>query len=203
MANRKRAARCGDQALGDISHAPRERWQHGSDYDVVELSGHVVARRVQRASGAVEALRRSNRIGDAEVGAAGRWVADFERSMRSSYVDPAAAGIRAPGGNNAGPEMRWLAGIDAATRCQQVRAAIGAHAEARLIAYCHFGRSLRSCVMAETGGVGGAAMNRAATEFADILKTLVAHYVEADRQSCDGILRPREKVAGAGMGMAA
>ena len=199
MANRKRAARCGDQALGDIGHAPRERWSHGQDYDVIEISGPVAARRVQRATGAIESLRRSNRIGDAEVSAAGRWVGDFERSMRSSYVDPSTAGIRAPGGSNTGPELRWLAGLDAATRCAQVRQALGAHAEARLVCHVHYGRSLRARVQAETGGVGGSAMNRAATEFADILKTLVAHYVDADRQSCDGILRPRAEVAGEGM----
>ena len=43
-------------------------------------------------------------------------------------------------------------------------------------------------------------MNRAAQELTDILKALVDHYVKADRHSRDGILRPREKVAGAGDG---
>ncbi len=201
MAARKRTIR-GDQSLGDISHAPRERWQHGGDFEVIALDGPVAARRVQRASGAVEALRRSGRIGDAEVGAANRWVADFERNMRSSYVDPSTAGIRAPGGTNVGPEMRWLAGLDAATRCAQACQALGTHAEVRLVCQVHFGRSLRSRVMAETGGVGGTAMAKAATELADILRALTAHYQAADRHSYDGILRPRAEVTGSELGMA-
>ena len=68
----------------------------------------------------------------------------------------------------------------------------GGSAEARLIAHCHYGRSLRARVLAETNGCGGSAMNKAAhQELADILQALVAHYVEADRQSRDGILWPR------------
>lgn len=92
--------------------------------------------------------------------------------------------------------MRWLGALDAATRTQQVRQALGAHGEAKLIAHVHFGRSLRSRVLAETGGVGGAAMARAAEELKDILRALTAHYQEADRHSRDGIVRAG--VAGAG-----
>lgn len=109
------AARGRDQRLQDIQHAPKERWSHGGDYDVVELDGVVEARRVQRAVGAVDGLRRSGRISDVEVAAAERWVADYERNLRSSYCDPATAGIRG-GGLNSGPELRWLGGIDVATR---------------------------------------------------------------------------------------
>ncbi len=58
-------------------------------------------------------------------------------------------------------------------------------------------------MQAETGGVGGAAMAKAATELADILRTLVEHYAAADRYLRDGILRPRERVAGVWLGMAA
>lgn len=117
MAKRKRGPSEGgrDQRLVDISHAPRERWSHGGDYDVVEISGVVEARRVQKAVGAVDGLCRSGRISDVEVAAAERRVADYERNLRSSYCDPATAGIRG-GGLNSGPELRWLGGIDAATR---------------------------------------------------------------------------------------
>lgn len=195
MATRKRkrgtAARGRDPRLTDIQHAPRERWQHGGDYDVVELDGPVAARRVQRSSGAVDGLRRSGRIGDGEVAAASRWVADYERSLRSSYVDPATAGIRG-GGANAGPELRLLGGIDAAIRRQQVREALGADGEALLVTHVHIGMSLKSAVMAASGNMGGTAMGRAADRLAGVLRDLSAHYAEVDRHGARGILQPNK-----------
>ncbi len=191
-----------DTRLIDITSAPAERWAHGADYDVGPVDAEdVVARRVQRVSGPVDGLRRSGRILDGEVAAAGRWVSDYERSLRSSYVDPATASIRGSGGSNCGPEMRWLSGIVAATRLAQVRAALGRDAEALLVKHVHLSTSLRASVAAATGSVGGAAITRAADRLAGVLRDLSAHYAEADRHSLDGVLRPR--VVHVDQGMAA
>ncbi len=188
-----------DTRLIDITAAPPERWSHGADYDVAPVDeGDVVARRVQRVSGPVDGLRRSGRILDGEVVAAARWVADYERALRSSYIDPATASIRGTGGANCGPELRWLGGIVAATRLAQVRTALGRDAEALLVRHVHLSTSLRASVMAATGSVGGAAITRAAEELATVLLDLSAHYAECDRHSVDGVLRPRV-VAGQGM----
>ena len=189
MARTRTRRRSTDPRLTDIQSAPRERWSHGGDYDVIELDGAVEARRVQRVSGAVDALRRSGRVGDAEVGAAARWVGDFERSLRSSYCDPATAGIRG-GGSNSGPELRWAGGIDAATRLQQVRVALGADGVALLVAHVHLELSLRAAAEV-TGATGGAARGRAADVLAGVLRELAAHYVECDRHGARGIMKPR------------
>ena len=194
----KRRPPAHDSRLSDISHAPRERWSHGGEYDVVSVDGDVAARRVQKVVGAVDGLRRSGRISDVEVSSAARWVADYERSLRSSYCDPATAGIR--GGGNSGPELRWLGGIAAATRCAQVRDALGSRGVHLLVAHVHHAMSVRARVISETGGFGGSAMGRAADEVAGVLRDLAAHYGEMDRQSHDGILRPRVVTA---VGMAA
>ena len=192
-----------DTRLTDISYAPAERWTHGADYDVGPVDeGDVVARRVQKVSGPVDGLRRSGRILDAEVGAAGRWVADYERSLRSSYVDPATASIHGSGGRNSGPEARWLGGISAATRLAQVREALGRDAEVLLVRHVHHAVSLRASVQAATGSLSGTAVARVAERLATVLRELAAHYEEADRQSADGVLRPRA-VAEGGQGMAA
>ena len=192
-----------DSCLIDITAAPAERWSHGADYDVGPVDADdVQARRTQRVSGPVDSLRRSGRILDGEVGAAARWVADYERSLRSSYVDPATASIHGSGGRNSGPELRWLGGIVAATRLSQVRSAFGLRAVEMLIVHVHYSTSLRARVASESGGsVGGAAMGRAADELAGVLKELAAHYSDCDRKSIDGVLRSR--VVGVEQGMAA
>lgn len=200
---RRGSSKSPDTRLVDITAAPAERWSHGSDYDVGPVDAEdVVARRVQRVSGPVDGLRRSGRILDGEVAAAGRWVSDYERSLRSSYVDPATASIRGSGGQNSGPELRWLGGIVSATRIAQVRAALGRDAEALLVTHVHLSTSLRASVTAATGSVGGAAITKAADRLAGVLRELSAHYAEADRHSADGVLRPRPAVP-AEQGMAA
>lgn len=150
----------------------------------------------------MDGLRRSGRILDGEVAAAARWVADYERSMRSSYCDPATASIHGSGGRNSGPELRWLGGIVSATRIAQVRAALGRDPEALLVTHVHLSTSLRASVLAANGSVGGAAITRAADRLAAVLRDLAAHYAECDRKSADGVLRPRPAVPD-GQGMAA
>ncbi len=200
-ARRRPAAQ--DSRLTDITYAPPERWSHGADHDVGDVdAGDVVARRVQRVSGPVDGLLRNGRIHGAEVVAAARWVADYERSMRSSYCDPATASIRGSGGRNSGPELRWLGGITAATRLAQVREALGRDGEALLVQHVHLSRSLRASVQAATGGISGTAVAKAADKLATVFKELAEHYAEADRRSADGVLRPRA-VVGDGQGMAA
>ncbi len=199
-ARTRRRSSAQDFRLVDITAAPIERWSHGADYDVAPVdAGDVVARRTQRVSGPFDGLRRSGRILDGEVAAAGRWVADYERSLRSSYVDPATASIRGSGGSNCGPEMRWLGGIVAATRLAQVRTALGRDAEALLVKHVHLSTSLRASVMSATGSVGGAAITRAADTLAGVLRDLSAHYADCDRHSVDGVLRPRVVTGGQGM----
>ena len=135
-----------DPRLVDIQAAPSERWQRGSEYDVVallDLDAGIDVERVQRAHNGVAALARSGRIGFPEVAAAARWTADYERSMRSSYCEPATAGIRGSG-TNVGPENRYASGVDAATRHRQAREAVGVGADLLLRAVVADGRSLRS-----------------------------------------------------------
>jgi len=188
-----------DARLRDITTAPRERWQH-SDFDVVEVDvGEVLARRVQRVAGPVERLERSGRIGSAEVAAAGRWVSDFEWNQRSSYVDPAAAGIRAQGANK-GPEERLHRGIGAAIRREQVRQALGREAEDWLVVHVHLARPLS----VRLGGksVGGNQMRPLVDRFAAILTSLANHYADVDRWHSGGIVKPRP-VPDVSRGMAA
>lgn len=181
--------------LEHIASAPPQRWLHGSEYEVGPVdAGDVQAWSVQKVCRAVDGLRRSGRILDNEVFAAARWVADYERSLRSSYVDSATAGIRGSGGANSGPELKWLGGISAATRLSQVRAALGRDAEALLVLHVHFATSFRAAT------TSGSARTKAANRLTETLKDLAVHYAECDRQSFDGVLRPAKHVE---QGMAA
>lgn len=87
--------------------------------------------------------------------------------------------------------MSWLGGIEAATRLQQARDALGIEAVALIVAHVHRGLMIGAAVRAETGRVGGTAMGRAANAFATVLKALASHYAEADHWGSNGILKPK------------
>ena len=178
-----------DARLQDVSVAPRERWQHGGEYDVVEVDlGEVLARHVQRVAGPVERLAVQGRVGAAEVAAAARWVRDYEWPLRSSYVDPHTAGIRASGANR-GPEERLARGVAAAIRRDQVLAALGDDAVGWLVDHVHMARSLSSRLAG--GSVGGNQLRPLVDRFVVILGELAAHYADVDRHASDGRVRPR------------
>lgn len=196
-----------DPRLINIASAPSERWQRGCEYEISSLSAAlhgVDAERVQRAHDGVAALARSGRIGFPEVAAATRWTADYERSMRSSYCEPATAGIRGSG-TNVGPENRYASGVDASTRHRQAREAVGELGDLLLRAVVGDGRSLRSIAASfaarlavlnarkakvapsvRAALIGGRA--KLTSDLADTLSVLAAHYQRCDDEGRGGVL---------------
>ena len=148
----------------------------------------------------VDRLSKSGRLSGAEVSAAGRWVRDHEWQIRSAYVDPSTAWIRA-GGANRSPEERLHRGVAAAVRRDQVRVALGDEAMSWLVDHVHLSRPLSSRLAA--GQRGGNQIRPVVDRFAAILEALAEHYAEVDRGSASGIVRPQRPESGHEMEMAA
>ncbi|MCB8881675.1 hypothetical protein ACELLULO517_15615 [Acidisoma cellulosilytica] len=168
-----------------IDKAPRERWQHGTQGIEIEIGkpgDAVLARRVQRIDTPVLSLHRSRKIGDAEVVAAARWLADYESGRRSRYVHPATAGIG--GGSAAGADGVLLWGLDASTKLRAANQAIGRDGEALLIQAVHLGMSIDS-IRKDWQCRWGDVCHALKTT----LLALSTHYQNVDRFSFDGRIR--------------
>jgi hypothetical protein len=141
-------------------HAPEERWQHGADR--AETNG------TQHVASTIAALRRSNKIGDAEVVAAGRFYADF--AFASGARDPEK------GGSGGGADGYSAAQIDAITHWNAAVYAIGAFNAVKVEQVVIFEISIRSLA----GGKGGRDHGKETAKVCNALKTLSDHYAKLD-----------------------
>ena len=141
--------------------APAERWQHGSDAALTPQGA-------QRVVHPVDTLRRHNRIGDAEVAAAWRFLDDWALSVGAR--DPEKSG------SGGGVDGFSMAQINAITHLNAARAVFGPGDGLLLHAVVIDRRSMHHLA----GGKDGRIQQRITVKVAALLKRLSDHYAEAD-----------------------
>ena len=141
--------------------APAQRWQHGVEAEVIDGR--------QQVARPVAALRKSGRIGDAEVEAAARFYRDYALGMCGARDAERAGG----GGGQAGFAA---AVIDAMGAYQDVRRALGRRDFDYAVGLVVEERSLRALA----GGRGGRMAMRVAGLAGDALRALADHYAKVD-----------------------
>ena len=140
--------------------APAERWQHGTDAEVVEGR--------QQIARPVLALRKSGRIGDAEVEAAGRFYRDYALGMHGARDSTAS-------GSGGGAQGFSAAMIDALTGYRAACQALGNYHTDLLRVVV-----VEECSISSTAGRSARERERAAQRVAEALKALADHYANAD-----------------------
>lgn len=164
-------------------HAPSERWQRGSEPEVVELEpGH----RVQRVRTGLYQLRDRGRIDDCHVHAALRYRADYELGIEGAR-DPERTGCGSRSHDGA-----MISRVDAVSRYRATAEYVGPDADALLLRYVVEGQSIRSISTAS-----GFDTRRLAEGLAESLDDLVNHYTMADarRSGLAGASEPRRVLA--------
>lgn len=152
-----------DREVAVRDAAPGERWQHGAEPEVVAAGRQQVARPVL-------ALRRSGKVGDAEVAAAERYYADYALALCGARdMERIGAG--------GGVQAFFAATVDAVTRYREAAQAIGPRGDAllRLVVVEEM-----SCTA--LGARLGTNHHDAGGRVATVLEVLADHYAAVDRK---------------------
>ena len=140
--------------------APAERWQHGTVAEVIEGR--------QQIARPVLALRKSGRIGDAEVEAAGRFYRDYALGMFGARDAMAS-------GSGGGAQGFSAAMIDALTGYRAACQALGNYHTDLLRVVV-----VEECSLTAFAGRSARHRERAAQSVAEALKALADHYAKVD-----------------------
>lgn len=181
MATKKKSAKvkAAHPEIGELgeTRAPAERWQRGSEPELVTIddeptSGRDLRPRVQRVLTGLRQLERTGRIDGADIASAVRWRQDYELAVHAAK-DPEARGSSGGGGVGA-----WLAAIvDVVTRHREASEAVGNRGDELLRLYVAEGVSLRQISDIEVGSRSNwNHRSQVSDELQRAIKGLTAHY---------------------------